>query len=168
LASSLSSGERAPSAGFKRFRLAFYLTVLVPAVVAGGGQIILLYWVVPYFTWLIFIMRIRSIAEHFAIDGESETYGRTRTTYAGVLARVFIAPKNVNYHIEHHFFPSVPFHRLPQLHAVLMSNKEFARDAHMTSGYAQMLKECLPRPTLSDSPNEPLCHQPPMLAAAMR
>jgi fatty acid desaturase len=168
LASSLSPSENAPSKGFKRLRLAFYLTLLIGTLAAGAGKILLLYWVVPYFTWLIFIMRIRSIAEHFAIEAESDIYGQTRTTDAGLLARVFIAPKNVNYHIEHHFFPSVPFHRLPQLHALLMSNAEFARGAHVTPGYAKMLKECMRRPNATEPMDKTLCHQPAMLAAAAR
>jgi fatty acid desaturase len=88
-------------------------------------------------------MRIRSIAEHFAIDGESGVYRHTRTTYAGVLVRLFVAPKNVNYHIEHHFFPSVPFYRLRKLHSLLMSSEEFARAAHITQSYNKMLLECL-------------------------
>jgi fatty acid desaturase len=26
---------------------------------------------------------------------------------------------NMNYHVEHHMFPMVPYHRLPELHAVI-------------------------------------------------
>ena len=26
---------------------------------------------------------------------------------------------NMNYHVEHHMFPMVPYHRLPQLHEVM-------------------------------------------------
>ncbi|MEY2741454.1 MAG: hypothetical protein RL283_1556, partial [Actinomycetota bacterium] len=26
---------------------------------------------------------------------------------------------NMNYHLEHHMFPSVPFHALPRLHALV-------------------------------------------------
>jgi fatty acid desaturase len=143
LASSLSSAARAPSKAFVRMRLAFYVTVIGALIGAGWGKALLLYWAVPFFTWLVLIMRIRSIAEHFAIEGEPGIYQQTRTTYVGLLARIFIAPKNVNYHIEHHFFPSVPFFRLPQLHALLMSNHEFARSAHITPSYTKMIRECL-------------------------
>lgn len=142
LASSLSAA-RAPSKTFVRIRLSFYIVVLGGLIAAGCGTAVLMYWVVPYFTWLVFVMRIRSIAEHFAIGDEFGVYGCIRTTHAGLLARLFIAPKNVNYHIEHHFFPSVPFYRLPKLHALLMSNNEFARGAHVSRSYGRMLLECM-------------------------
>jgi fatty acid desaturase len=143
LASSLSATARVPSKTFVRIRLGFYIIVLGGLIAAGCGEAVLMYWIVPYFTWLVFIMRIRSIAEHFAIEGEAGAYGRIRTTQAGLLARLFVAPKNVNYHIEHHFFPSVPFYRLPELHSLLMSNDEFVRSAHITQGYSKMLLECV-------------------------
>ena len=142
LASSLKSAQ-VPSKTFVRIRLSFYIIVLGGLIAAGCGKAVLMYWIVPYFTWLVFIMRIRSIAEHFAIKAESGAYGRIRTTHAGLLARLFVAPKNVNYHIEHHFFPSVPFHRLPELHSVLMANDDFACSAHITQSYSKMLLECV-------------------------
>jgi fatty acid desaturase len=143
LASSLSSTARRPSKAFLRIRLAFYVVMISGLMIAGCGKVLLLYWVVPFFTWLILIMRVRSIAEHFAINGDSAEYAQTRTTYAGFLVRMFVAPKNVNYHIEHHFFPSVPFFRLPQLHSLLLSNEEFAAAAHISRSYGEMLLECL-------------------------
>jgi len=142
------------------------VTMIGALISAGCGKALVLYWVVPFFTWLVLIMRIRSIAEHFAIEGEPGAYRQTRTTHAGLLARLFIAPKNVNYHIEHHFFPSVPFFRLPQLHALLMSNEEFARAAHITPSYTKMLLECLPQADTGESAMDSLRPQPASLAIA--
>lgn len=164
LAASLSSAARTPGKAFARLRLAFYVIVLGTLLGAGCGKVLVLYWIVPFFTWLVLIMRIRSIAEHFAITSGTGAYHQTRTTYAGLLVRLFIAPKNVNYHIEHHFFPSVPFFRLPQLHAALMANEEFARSAHITRSYAKMLLECLTQTGSSEPAAEDLAPQPASLA----
>jgi fatty acid desaturase len=165
LARSLAAAERAPSKAFTRLRLAFYLSLLAAIIAVGGGRALLLYWLVPYFSWLILIMRIRSIAEHFAIERRADAYGHTRTTRAGLLARLFIAPKNVNYHIEHHFFPSVPFYRLPQLHALLMDKPEFAGAAHITGSYLKLIGECLRQPDfIAPELDQPL----PTLALAAR
>jgi fatty acid desaturase len=30
-----------------------------------------------------------------------------------------VAPLRVNFHIEHHLMPAVPYHRLPAMHAML-------------------------------------------------
>jgi fatty acid desaturase len=166
LASSLSSAARRPSKAFIRMRLAFYVSVIGGLIIAGCGKALVLYWVVPFFSWLILIMRIRSIAEHFAINGRLGVYGQTRTTHAGFLARIFVAPKNVNYHIEHHFFPSVPFHRLPELHLLLLSNEQFAAAAHITQGYGSVLLECLRQDRSTESASENLRSEPRSLVLA--
>ena len=62
-----------------------------------------------------------------------------------MLERIFVAPKNVNYHIEHHFFPSVPFYRLPELHAILMSKPGYREGAHVTRTYWGVLEESVGR-----------------------
>jgi fatty acid desaturase len=40
----------------------------------------------------------------------------TRTTRATLVARATVAPLHVNYHLEHHLLPTVPWFRLPALH----------------------------------------------------
>jgi len=143
LAASVAKADTMP-AGFNPLRYGFYASALGIIIYAGAFEAFLLYWVVPMFTWMVLIMRIRSIAEHHAIDldgGEQAAYPRTRTTKATLLERIFLAPKNVNYHIEHHFFPSVPFYRLPELHALLMSKPEYRDNAHVTQTYWGVLEE---------------------------
>jgi len=146
LAASVAKADAVPK-WFLAARYAFYAAVLGIVIYAGGLEVLVLYWIVPMFTCLVLIMRIRSIAEHHAIEiGEPQTaYPRTRTTDATWLERIFLAPKNVNYHIEHHFFPSVPFYRLPELHAILMSKPGYREGAHVTRTYWGVLEESVGR-----------------------
>jgi fatty acid desaturase len=146
LAASVAKADAVPK-WFLAARYAFYAAVLGIVIYAGGLEVLVLYWIVPMFTCLVLIMRIRSIAEHHAIEiGEPQTaYPRTRTTDATWLERIFLAPKNVNYHIEHHFFPSVPFYRLPELHAILMSKPGYREGAHVTRTYWGVLAESVGR-----------------------
>ncbi|MBC9252960.1 fatty acid desaturase [Pseudomonas alcaligenes] len=76
-------------------------------------------WALAYITPFPLFIRIRSMAEHACLEPSRDTLRNTRTTRAGWLARAFVAPIRVNYHIEHHLMASVPFFRLPQLHALL-------------------------------------------------
>ncbi len=46
-----------------------------------------------------------------------------------------IAPWGLNYHLEHHLYPSVPCFRLGELHALLMTREPFPQLAHVTHGY---------------------------------
>ncbi|MGV6889412.1 fatty acid desaturase family protein [Rhodophyticola sp. SM2404] len=41
----------------------------------------------------------------------------TRTVYINPISRFIYL--NMNYHVEHHMFPMVPYHRLPELHALI-------------------------------------------------
>jgi fatty acid desaturase len=140
LAAAVAKADEVPT-WFLVTRYGFYAAALAIVVYLGAFTGFLLFWIVPMFTWLVLIMRLRSIAEHHAIDGPQSEYGLTRTTQATLFERIFVAPKNVNYHIEHHFFPSVPFYRLPELHRVLMSKPGFSEGAHLTHSYLGVLAE---------------------------
>jgi fatty acid desaturase len=143
LARSLMSTDTGVSTGFLAARYGFYAAALLAIVYLGIIKIVLFYWLVPFFTWLIMIFRVRSIAEHTAIEGQEGAYGHIRTTHLGLLERIFVAPKNVSYHIEHHFYPSVPFYRLPELHRLLLSKAGFQASAHLTRTYLGVLRECV-------------------------
>jgi fatty acid desaturase len=143
LALMLLSKDTGVSRGFLIARYGFYAVVIATLAWFGALHLLLMYWFVPLFTWMTVIFRIRSIAEHSAIEGRAHAYAQTRSTRATLLEHVFVAPKNVNYHIEHHFYPSVPFYRLPQLHRVLMAKSEFKDSVHVTRSYVGVLRECV-------------------------
>ena len=67
LAASVASADQVPT-GFSSLRYGFYAAVLGIVAYSGALEAFALYWIVPMFTWLVLIMRIRSIAEHHAID----------------------------------------------------------------------------------------------------
>jgi fatty acid desaturase len=126
---------------FRVARQVYYLALAGLFVWFGLTKVVLLYWFVPLLTWLALILRVRSIAEHFGIEAPS-AFGKTRTTLPSALERVLVAPKNVNYHLEHHLYPSVPFYRLPKLYALLKTLPEY-QEAHITSTYLGVLQECV-------------------------
>lgn len=122
-------------------RLAFYSIVLGSAIAFGFWKPLLLLWFVPYLTTFNLFLHIRSIAEHFATENENPL-NMTRTTVAAWWEKLFF-PKNINYHIEHHLYPSVPFYRLPELHRLLMEQPLFEQQAHITRSYFDVLRECV-------------------------
>ena len=142
LAASLLSADTV-TATFLAARYGFYLAALSLIVYAGAFKGLVLFWLIPLFTWLVMIMRVRSIAEHAAIEASEPVYAQTRTTYASWLERIFVAPKNVNFHLEHHFFPAVPFYRLPALHRLLLTKPGFRAGAHLTASYWGVLSEAV-------------------------
>jgi fatty acid desaturase len=139
-----SEGQRQPGSAkaFVAARVGVYAAAAIVFTVFHGWTGFLMYWVVPLLTWLVMVLRLRSIAEHFAIEHD-HPYTEARTTFPSLLERLLIAPKNVNYHLEHHLYPSVPFYLLPKLHASLMEVEQYRTKAHLTQSYAGVLKECL-------------------------
>ncbi len=99
-----------------------WLVLLTAGFVLGGSYAAVwfgLYWLVPYCTFTQVFFRIRGAIEHGNVPDPQNPYQQTRTYFLPSALGFFFAPKQVNYHLEHHLYPSVPFFYLPRLHAVL-------------------------------------------------
>ncbi|MGO9833147.1 MAG: fatty acid desaturase family protein [Polyangiaceae bacterium] len=99
----------------------FVVTNLVIAglLAASGHLWVYSAWVAANLTTFNLFVRIRSFAEHACTERSSDPLRNTRTTRAGVLARLTVAPWHVNYHLEHHLITAVPYFRLPTMHRLL-------------------------------------------------
>ena len=112
-----------------------YLASLVALLYFSPVRWIIVYgWMVPMLAILPAILRLRSLAEHYAIPRQSILSG-SRTVKAKWFEGFLIAPHNVSMHLEHHLFPYVPWHRLPELHNRLMQVEEYRLNAHVNGGY---------------------------------
>lgn len=93
--------------------------LLFSVLAAFGHGELYLAWVLAYLVPYPLFLRIRALAEHAATARSTDMFENTRTTRAGPVARSFVAPFHVNFHIEHHVMPSVPWYRLPLMHRLL-------------------------------------------------
>jgi len=129
---------------YKLARLGCYLVVAALLTMLGAWKGFLLYWMVPYLTLFFLFLHVRSVAEHFGGMDYGEELGSTRTVIPHFWEPWFFAPHNINYHLEHHLFPGVPFYNLPKLRAALMRDETYRAKAHTTHGYSTgVLRECL-------------------------
>ncbi len=124
-------------------RIAFYVVIAGALTYFGGWTAFLLFWIVPFCTWHIVAQYIRLICEHSAVESDEDEYAITRTTIPTFLESAFILPCNVGYHIEHHWYPSVPFYRLPELHQALMERQGFQQHAVVRRSVIVSLGECV-------------------------
>ena len=76
----------------------------------------LFYWIVPALLGQPFL-RLFLLAEHSGCAFDDDMLANTRTTYTNVA--VLLLTWRMPYHAEHHSFPSVPFHGLPRVSALL-------------------------------------------------
>ncbi|MFL4471335.1 fatty acid desaturase [Tateyamaria armeniaca] len=85
------------------------------------------------------VLRLYLLAEHGHCPPVADMLENTRTTLTTGTVRWLAW--NMPYHAEHHSFPSVPFHRLPELHAHLAPHLKSVSDGYteFTSRYAREL-----------------------------
>jgi fatty acid desaturase len=106
---------RAKVIGEARIYLALY-ALLAAGSAALETTALLWAWIVPVLFGQPFL-RAYLLAEHARCPHVANMLENTRTTFTNAIVR-FIA-WNMPFHAEHHAYPSVPFHRLPQFHDVL-------------------------------------------------
>ena len=91
---------------------------------AAGPALYLSFVIAPMVLGLFPVTVVRSICEHHGASDESEwTLARSMQTGRWV-ERLW---SNVNYHLEHHLHPTVPYHRLPELRRLLAGRYEQER-----------------------------------------
>ena len=98
-----------------RCYLAFYALVVIASVATRSTAAVWL-WILPMMVGQVFL-RPYLLAEHTGCGHSRDMLENTRTTFTNALVRHFAW--NMPYHAEHHAYPAVPFHALPQLHARL-------------------------------------------------
>ena len=94
----------------------------------------LILWLVPNLTLVNIFFKYRAYSDHKAVPDTNEL-NESRTVIPTPIERFVFSPCHVNYHIEHHLFPSVPFYNLPKLHDLLMQDETYRTHAHITHGY---------------------------------
>ncbi len=122
-------------------RATAYVAVAVIVTLGGWWTEAFAFWLVPYATAFQALLRARLMAEHMHIG--SEEYFATRTIEPAEWERWWLIPHNVNFHIEHHLYPGVPYVGLPRLHAALIEDSEFRDKVPARRGYLRTFGEFL-------------------------
>ncbi|MFV2053288.1 fatty acid desaturase family protein [Aliiroseovarius sp. YM-037] len=98
-----------------RVMVAAYATLLV-VMIATGWWAPLWYWFIPLMMGEP-VMRFIRMTEHVGRPTVPQMHENTRTNIVSLPWRFLCW--NMNYHAEHHYVASVPFHALPRLHEKL-------------------------------------------------
>ena len=101
------------------------------------SPVLLWVWLVPVLLGQPFL-RLYLLAEHGDCPEVVNMFENTRTTFTTALMRWLAW--NMPYHVEHHVWPTVPFHRLPQVHGLMQAELRVTAE-----GYAAFTKEYLAR-----------------------
>ena len=98
--------------------------VLLAAVAALAGYPLAywLLWLAPYLTVWRVINRLRSIAEHGGMERSDDRRRTTHTVRQHVLARTFLVPYWIGWHLAHHCDSGIPMRHLPRFHRELVAS----------------------------------------------
>jgi len=105
---------------------------IFPTRVMIGG------WLIPLLV-AVQIANIRGMAEH-GLTSSGNEFIDTRTVRCNPVLSFLMC--HVNYHLEHHLFPGVPWYNLPKLHCVLKEEFLLAGSSVYTS-YSSFLYDAL-------------------------
>lgn len=131
--------------------IGFQLTLVVALAWGGWLHFYLVLWVLPLLTLYQAVLRLRAVCEHGAPEDTASPLTAARTNVAlPLLARFYLFPHHVNYHIEHHLYPAVPHYHLPAMHLELRRNGvlDGAEVRPFASTLARIFSDPLP-PTLA-------------------
>lgn len=111
----IPESKRAAVVAEARIYAALYALLLVLSLWLSSA-LLLWVWIVPLMIGQ-FFLRPYLYAEHTGCDRTRSAFHNTRTTYTGAVVKWFAW--NMPYHVEHHAYPSIPFHALPKLNEIV-------------------------------------------------
>jgi fatty acid desaturase len=101
------------------------------------SPVLLWVWIVPVVLGQPFL-RLYLLAEHGDCPTVANMFENTRTTFTNRVMRALAW--NMPYHVEHHVWPAVPFHRLPKVHGMMRDELRVT-----AAGYAAFTRDYLER-----------------------
>ena len=111
-----------------------HLTIMTALGFALGPGPMLRIYVVPYFLIFPIAFALNRLGQHYYIDPANPAQWSTLVRSSLFWNFAFLWS---NFHLEHHYFPRVPFYNLPRLHRLL---RPFYRQEGMKpTGYARLL-----------------------------
>ena len=120
------------------------MTVFMLVLAAGSAWLLgpwtpVLFWLAPQVLGQPFL-RLYLLTEHTLCSEDANGLTNTRTTLTNGLVRLVMW--NMSYHAEHHLYPSIPFHRLPDAHVAMRSRLSVVQDGYRRwhAGYIRTLR----------------------------
>ena len=100
-----------------------------------------LLWILPVALFAYLPDNFRTFAEHSHPEPDSIADAHRLISFTpNYLERTFLAPNNMNYHAEHHLWPSIPYYNLHIAHAEIKNLPE-AKDLVSRNSYLGYLRE---------------------------
>lgn len=117
-----------------RWQLALYAALIMGSI-ALHTTVVLWVWFLPLLVGLP-LLRLYLVCEHTLCPNSDDGFANTRTTLCNPVLRFLMW--NLPFHAEHHLFPSIAFHNLPEAHTLLRPHLKV-----VANGYLQTHREII-------------------------
>lgn len=114
--------------------VAFHLSLLALAAWLGGWFIAWKLYVIPVFFVFPVAFALNRLGQHYDIDPNDPAKWSTLVKSSWFWNSLFLFS---NFHLEHHYFPSVPFYNLPRLQKLLLPF--YGRRGIAAHGYGELV-----------------------------
>ncbi len=110
-----------------RLMTLFVLACAALSMVLVGWWAPLVFWIGPQLLGQP-LLRLYLLTEHTLCSMDANGLTNTRTTLTNAAVRLLMW--NMSYHAEHHLYPSIPFHRLPDAHRAIRDRLGVLQDGY--------------------------------------
>jgi fatty acid desaturase len=117
-----------------RWLLALYAALIVGSI-ALQTTVVLWVWFIPLLLCAP-LLRMYLVCEHTLCPNSDDGFANTRTTLSNPIVRFLMW--NLPFHAEHHLFPNIAFHHLPEAHTYLRPHLKY-----VAKGYIQVQGEIM-------------------------
>jgi fatty acid desaturase len=117
-----------------RWLLGFYAVLIVGSILLETDGLLWV-WLIPLLVGAP-LLRLYLLCEHTLCPNSDDGFANTRTTLSNPIVRFLMW--NLPYHAEHHLFPNIAFHHLPEAHRHLRPHLKY-----ISGGYIQVQREIL-------------------------
>jgi len=118
-------------------------------------------WLVPMLL-INTMVNIRGMSQHTLLGHSNDPVLGTRSILTSAPVRFFMC--NENYHLEHHLYPGVPWHHLPQVHSALapaLRNVGAPYIRSYTAFVLEFIRHSIRRSPIGRDPDADLSRRPP-------
>jgi len=112
----------------------FQLAILAIIAIVGGPWIAFKLYVVPVFFIFPIAFALNRLGQHYDINPDDPAQWSTLMKGSWFWDGVYLFS---NYHLEHHYFPGVPFYNLPRLQKLLLPF--YAKRGMTAHGYGELV-----------------------------
>jgi fatty acid desaturase len=104
------------------------LILILNSLISNAGKNVLVLWLLSYWSYST-IHLIIEFPEHFGCERLNQDICKnTRSITAGRIASYLTNYNNL--HVEHHLYPGIPMHKLPQIHKSLATKIKYREDSY--------------------------------------